>query len=427
MNESLIKLNEQKREDLVKSLASDAVQKLFASIKAASDSDSGTFRVIVSTADFDRQGESVNQNGWDLSFYKSNPVVLWGHDYGSLPIGYATSIEVQDGKLIAEGKFAPADANPFAQQVRRLYDLGMVRATSVGFIPREFDTNNDRVISKAELLEFSFVPVPANPHALTMNQIKELGIDTMMLKIKGIEITAKVEATNKSPMCRMDSESEDDCVARKVKEIMDEDSNITQDQAVAMAKDMCSKMCDEKSQKAEVKETVSDALDEMKVREAKWKNYQQMMMVIDAFCTAYFDDSTPVEKFTELLNEAADILKSMAGTDADMKSISEKILKIQGDRKSVRESIDNNIKVLREAFENIAKNFALGSVMRAEGNDGSQVGKDAEIERSKESKGLSEIDNFIETRNLLKLIDNSVEKVLRGFNEAARKHASRPN
>lgn len=192
MNETMKKLTEETRTALVASITSKAVLDLFATTKAASDDDSGSFNVIVSTADTDRQGDSVSQDGWDLSYFKSNPVVLWAHDYGSLPIGMCTSIEVKDGKLVAAGKFAPADANPFAQQVRRLYELGMVRATSVGFIPTDTDYSREPVkINKAELLEFSFVPVPANPHALTLDQIKKLKIDTTMLKTKGIEVSVK--------------------------------------------------------------------------------------------------------------------------------------------------------------------------------------------------------------------------------------------
>lgn len=195
MNETTMKkLSDEVKAALVASVTSKTVSDIIAMTKAASDEDSGTFNVIVSTADTDRQGDSVDQNGWDLTYFKSNPVVLWAHDYGSLPIGVCTSIEVKDGKLVAAGKFAPADANPFAQQVRRLYELGMVRATSVGFIPKESDYSREPVkILKAELLEFSFVPVPANPHALTMDQVKTLKLDTALLKTKGIEVNVKEE------------------------------------------------------------------------------------------------------------------------------------------------------------------------------------------------------------------------------------------
>ena len=159
----------------------DAVEKT----KAATDS--GTFEVIISTADEDRQGEVIDQNGWDFVNYKNNPVVLWGHNYYDLPIGVTDEIFTNEkGQTIAKGRFAPEEANPFAQQVRRLYDAKIVKTTSVGFIAREMEGN---VITKAELLEFSFVPVPANPMALSL--AKELNLNASELMTKGIFIKAE--------------------------------------------------------------------------------------------------------------------------------------------------------------------------------------------------------------------------------------------
>lgn len=159
----------------------DAIEKT----KAATDS--GTFEVIISTADEDRQGEVIDQSGWDFANYKNNPVVLWGHNYSGLPIGVTDDIFTNDkGQTIAKGRFAPEEANPFAQQVRRLYDAKIVKTTSVGFIAREMEGN---VITKAELLEFSFVPVPANPMALSL--AKELNLNTSELITKGLFVKAE--------------------------------------------------------------------------------------------------------------------------------------------------------------------------------------------------------------------------------------------
>ena len=119
MDKTYLKMSSEIAEAARKVLASTATSDFITKTKASSDSDSGTFKVIVSTDEVDRQGEVVNQSGWDLSAYKTNPVVLWAHKYDQLPIGVCTSIGVEGGKLVAEGKFAPADANPFAQNVRR--------------------------------------------------------------------------------------------------------------------------------------------------------------------------------------------------------------------------------------------------------------------------------------------------------------------
>lgn len=185
MPELFKKLTEEIKSAIAKAFASDEVKQLVEKTKAADDS--GMFKVIISTEDVDRQGESIKQDGWDLKNYMNNPVVLWGHSYFDLPIGVAEKVFVDGKTLIAEGRFASADANPFAQQVRKLYDAGIVRTTSVGFIAKQMEGN---IITEAELLEFSFVPVPANPNALSLSQMKELGIDFELFKSKGIDLEA---------------------------------------------------------------------------------------------------------------------------------------------------------------------------------------------------------------------------------------------
>lgn len=171
------KLSEEIKSAMVEHLQSKEVQDFIEKTKAATDS--GSFEVIVSTADIDRQGESIDQAGWNFGLYKQNPIVLWAHDYSMLPIGVTESIETIDGKTVAKGKFAPEEANPFAQQVRRLYDLKIVRATSVGFIAKQMEGNK---ITEAELLEFSFVPVPANPYALSLMKTNNLDVQEFMTK-----------------------------------------------------------------------------------------------------------------------------------------------------------------------------------------------------------------------------------------------------
>lgn len=196
MQNALKKLSAEIKASLEASMASAAFKDLIASTKAADDS--GTFEVVVSTADFDRSGESVDPTGMDLTLYKMNPIVLWGHDYYALPIGVCDSIEVIEGKIVAKGRFAPADANPFAQQVRKLYDAKIVRTTSIGFIVKEMDGN---IITKGELLEFSFVPVPANPYALSLSAAKTLGLDVSMLAMKGLQdLMKKEETTEEKPV-----------------------------------------------------------------------------------------------------------------------------------------------------------------------------------------------------------------------------------
>ena len=168
----MMKFTAQLAKDLA--VALEKVAPMFAEIKAAGD-DSGTFRVIATTQGKDRDGEIVLQEGLDITNFMKNPIILFGHNYWDLPIGKATKVEKnsETGQTIVEGIFASEEMNPMAQKVRRLYDAGILVATSIGFIAKEWEGN---VITQSELLELSFVPVPANPDALDM--IKELHLES---------------------------------------------------------------------------------------------------------------------------------------------------------------------------------------------------------------------------------------------------------
>jgi len=204
------KLSEEIKTKIQEQLKSKEIQEIVE--KTLKAEDSGRFEVVISTGDVDRMGESLNPEGWDLEFYKSNPVVLWAHGYMDLPIGLTENIEIKEGKLVASGRFAPADANPFAQQVRKLYDMGIERATSVGFLEKEREGNK---IIKAELLEWSFVPVPANPFALST--LQNSGVDTKVLITKGIIIPVKgAVASHETPKADEGKEWEGDAAVQRI-------------------------------------------------------------------------------------------------------------------------------------------------------------------------------------------------------------------
>jgi HK97 family phage prohead protease len=134
--------------------------------------DSGKLNFILSTAAIDRHGDTVAQAGWKLDNYKRNPVVLFGHDQASPPVGKAPYVAVEGDKLVAKGvEFTPKDLSPFGYMIGEMYRQGFMNAVSVGFLPGKFKFAEGRGemaidFEEQELLEFSAVPVPANPEAL---------------------------------------------------------------------------------------------------------------------------------------------------------------------------------------------------------------------------------------------------------------------
>jgi len=169
------------------------------------------------------------------------------------------------------------------------------------------------IISRAELLEISAVTVPSNPSAVQRSalaqEIKDMaklshksgvfsrsdlellyGVRALAdaIEAEGLTLPEKRETMSseellsfakladpqeeividdtarqvpevaqeetRSPACRMADETKSECVSRKVPEIMAEDPDMDQDQAVAVANSMCSKPCDDEYGAEEVTE-----------------------------------------------------------------------------------------------------------------------------------------------------------------------------
>ena len=141
-----------------------------------------TQRFVFSDATVDHSGDSIDPKGWDLTVFNKNPVALFAHNSWSPPIGRASNVAVAAGKLAGDIEFADAETYPFADTIYRLVKGKFLRATSVGFRPKEwvFVNDNDRPygidFKKQVLLEISVCPVPCNPNAL--DEARSAGIDT---------------------------------------------------------------------------------------------------------------------------------------------------------------------------------------------------------------------------------------------------------
>lgn len=180
------------------------------------DKDNGTLEAIFSTQDVDRHGDTVIQEGWDLTNFKKNPVILNSHNYGDAAevIGKASNVRIEKKKLIGNITFA-INENPKAKVIFDLYSNGFLSAFSVGFIPSKFkeDKNGNvdwYIIEEAELLEVSAVSVPANARALA--------------KKKGIEVDVLEEEPEVPEEKDEDvaEEDEEEVIEKEADEIIDE-------------------------------------------------------------------------------------------------------------------------------------------------------------------------------------------------------------
>jgi HK97 family phage prohead protease len=129
-------------------------------------SDNADFVAVASTAAEDRHGEVVSVEGWDLKQFKNNPVLLWAHDHTEPAVGKATKVWVdktvgKGGALMIKGKFH--EFTDKAKAIKQMVEEGIIQTMSVGFRPIEMEGDT---FTKQELLEVSFVNVPANPQAM---------------------------------------------------------------------------------------------------------------------------------------------------------------------------------------------------------------------------------------------------------------------
>ena len=118
----------------------------------------GEFEAILSMPTLDRDGEVI-----DARAFEPLPAELPIHKYHDFSAPVATAVPFYDGDVLkARGVFDPdADSQAIRQKVGR-----SIRYMSVGFMAaKRADVEGVPHITKAELLEASFVSVPSNREA----------------------------------------------------------------------------------------------------------------------------------------------------------------------------------------------------------------------------------------------------------------------
>lgn len=143
----------------------------------AQNAGEGEASCTITTSAPDRGADRVISDGGKIANFLKNPVVLFGHDYRSIPVGTATEISVAANQITATWKWLTGD--PFADRVRNAWEQGVLRATSIGLNPMKWSYDEERRgydFEEWDLLEFSICPVPMNPEAVRTLSAK--GIET---------------------------------------------------------------------------------------------------------------------------------------------------------------------------------------------------------------------------------------------------------
>lgn len=172
-----------------------AENKFVLNIKKTND---GIYTAYASTIKRDRSGEIVLPQGCTnmTEYVKQNPVIFYDHNWimgqggeESLPVGKALTLSANEQGVITTFRFSSLaeKEGEFANKVKQLVDDEILRALSIGFIPKKWIYNQDEIanamkennipveetpyaiISEWEILEYSIVGVPANRESLMLN------------------------------------------------------------------------------------------------------------------------------------------------------------------------------------------------------------------------------------------------------------------
>lgn len=160
----------------------------------ATKSPSGrVIRFIGSDESLDRDGDTIAIDGWDVSNYMKNPVVLFGHDAYGLPVGksIAVTADKRARQLLFDIEFPtieelssnPKTPSEHALKVDAIYNMakaGILNTVSVGFRGLDYEsTATGRAYKRQELMEISIVPIPANPNAVAIMRAANIGDSVM--------------------------------------------------------------------------------------------------------------------------------------------------------------------------------------------------------------------------------------------------------
>ena len=159
--------------------------------------DKSVYRFCISSEAVDRDGDIVIQKGIKYDDFTKNPVVFWGHEWDSVPIGKVISVthDETEQKTYAD---VILGSTPRAQEIETLVKEGIVQATSIGFRINDWDWSDELdalLYTETELLELSLVGLPANQEAVGGEEVKEIepevGEKGLTLSPEGIVINLK--------------------------------------------------------------------------------------------------------------------------------------------------------------------------------------------------------------------------------------------
>ena len=166
--------------------------------------DGSAHRMVIAANEVSRNGDELNLRGISFKSYRKNPVVLWAHSiHSGIPIAKTLKIGHDDqGRIVADFEFNSDDE--FAARVENAWNGGFIRAASIHYIPTKVvEVRNEAGelerfrVDKSELLEWSLVPIPADPDSVRA-AARALGLPAEIFR--GLEPEPEPEPEEAEPL-----------------------------------------------------------------------------------------------------------------------------------------------------------------------------------------------------------------------------------
>lgn len=151
-------------------------------------------KMRASTGNVARDAGIIPMSAWrdgGIARFNENPVILAYHDHKQ-PIGVSVHTEISKKEKALVEYWLFHEESETSRMMKKLYEKGFMRASSVGFLVHDFELVDEAkekelqdelgtrdpiywIATRAELLETSAVPVPADPYALAIEHAIENG------------------------------------------------------------------------------------------------------------------------------------------------------------------------------------------------------------------------------------------------------------
>ena len=237
---------------------------------AIAPEDDMTIEGMANAADPDRGRELILSSAWKTANFELNPIILFNHNH-NWPIGSCVEYKVEDQGLYYRACIGKPSAysclTETQEMCRSLLAQGILRASSVGFLPLniEYDEENDILrYTEVELLEISVVSVPMQQGSL---------LDSVGPAAKNISSNA----IKKEGVKVMDKAQFDEMMA-KLQSVLDAVSK-PKEPVNPPVNDACSE--ENKSLKAKVKELEASLVSLKAEKEAVEKDAEELILVLE--------------------------------------------------------------------------------------------------------------------------------------------------